>query len=50
MRGVVGLVDGCARHPALLTLITCADWDTTTRTYTANLVITAQPATGPGQS
>ncbi|MFI1532558.1 sortase family protein [Streptomyces griseus] len=34
----------------LLTLITCADWDTTTRTYTANLVITAQPATGPGQS
>ncbi|MEV0885947.1 sortase domain-bontaining protein [Streptomyces microflavus] len=29
----------------LLTLITCADWDTTTRTYTANLVVTAQPAT-----
>lgn len=34
----------------LLTLITCADWDTTTRTYTANLVITAQPATEPSQS
>ncbi|MEV1093409.1 sortase domain-bontaining protein [Streptomyces microflavus] len=29
-------------HP-LLTLITCADWDPTTGTYTANLVITAQP-------
>ncbi|MBT2380308.1 hypothetical protein AMK21_01080 [Streptomyces sp. CB00316] len=28
----------------LLTLITCADWDTTTRTYTANLVVTATPA------
>ncbi|MFG3393772.1 sortase domain-containing protein [Streptomyces parvus] len=29
-------------HP-LLTLITCADWDPGNRTYTANLVVTAQP-------
>ncbi|MFJ8253782.1 sortase domain-bontaining protein [Streptomyces sp. NPDC094466] len=27
----------------LLTLITCADWDTGSHTYTANLVVTAQP-------
>ncbi|WP_225796007.1 class F sortase [Streptomyces aculeolatus] len=33
-----------------LTLITCTDWDNATRTYTANLVITAHPEPKPGKS
>ncbi|MEU2184573.1 class F sortase [Streptomyces thermolilacinus] len=31
-----------------LTLITCADWDEDSRTYRANLVITAHPPPAPG--
>ena len=29
-----------------LTLVTCAGWDASTRAYTANLVVTAQPDSG----